>query len=133
MATSKTVLHTDRAPAAVGPYSQGVRASSLIFTAGMIPLDPATGKLVEGDIEPQTRRTLENLKALLEDSKSSLRNVVKTTVFLRNMDDFKRFNAIYAEFFAEECPARSTVEVSRIALDALVEVEAIAFVDEIDG
>ena len=127
---SKQILTSSKAPAAVGPYSQAVRAGNLIFTAGMIALDPATGAIVEGNIEEHTRRTLENLKALLEDQGVPLGNVLKTTVFLKNMADFKRFNAIYAEYFSGECPARSTVEVSRIALDSLVEVEAIAVVDE---
>ena len=127
---SKQILTSTKAPAAVGPYSQAVRVGNLIFTAGMIALDPATGAIVEGGIEEQTRRTLDNLKGLLEDQGVPLGNVLKTTVFLKNMADFKRFNAVYAEYFSGECPARSTVEVTRIALDSLVEVEAIAVVDE---
>ena len=127
---SKQILTSTKAPAAVGPYSQAVRVGNLIFTAGMIALDPATGAIVEGGIEEQTRRTLDNLKGLLEDQGVPLGNVLKTTVVLKNMADFKRFNAVYAEYFSGECPARSTVEVTRIALDSLVEVEAIAVVDE---
>ena len=127
---SKQILTSTKAPAAVGPYSQAVRVGNLIFTAGMIALDPATGAIVEGGIEEQTRRTLDNLKGLLEDQGVPLGNVLKTTVFLKNMADFKRFNALYAEYFRGESPARSTVEVTRIALDSLVEVEAIAVVDE---
>ena len=127
---SKQILTSTNAPAAVGPYSQAVRVGNLIFTAGMIALDPATGAIVEGGIEEQTRRTLDNLKGLLEDQGVPLGNVLKTTVYLKNMADFKRFNAVYAEYFSGECPARSTVEVTRIALDSLVEVEAIAVVDE---
>ena len=125
----RQVVATDRAPAAVGPYSQAIRVDHTVFTAGQIGLDPQTGQLVEGGIEAQTRQALQNLAAVLEAAGSSLENVVKTTVFLANMDDFAEMNRVYAEFFPEAPPARSTVEVSRLPLGALVEIEAIALVE----
>lgn len=124
----RTVVITDQAPAAVGPYSQGVRIGNLVYTAGQIPLDPATGKLVEGGIEAQTRRALQNLQAVLEAAGSSLANVVKTTVFLQDMGDFGAMNGIYAQFFGGSPPARSAVQVAALPLGAQVEIEAIALV-----
>jgi len=124
----REVIATRKAPAAVGPYSQAIRVGDLVFTAGQLAIDPAIGKLVEGGIEKQTRQVLRNIAAVLEVAGSSLGNVVKTTVFLKDMGDFKAMNGVYAEFFAKEPPARSTVEVANLPLGALVEIDAIAVV-----
>ena len=118
-------IHTDRAPAAVGPYSQAVRAGNLLITSGQLGLDPLTGNLPEG-VEAQTKQSLENIGTILTEAGLSLTNVVKTTVFIRNMDDFARVNGIYASFFGEHKPARSCVEVSALPKNGLVEIEAIA-------
>ena len=126
MADPKQCLHSDRIPPAVGPYSQAVRHGGLLFCSGMIPLDPETRKVVAGGIAEQTRQVLDNLTRLLEDCGSSPAQVLKTTVFLQNMEHFAEFNAIYAEYFPQEPPARSTVQVARLPLDVLIEVEAIA-------
>jgi len=126
---SKQVIATDKAPAAIGPYSQAVRVGNLLFTAGQIPLDPATGLVVAGDIKAQTARVLENLKAIVEAGGSSLDKVVKTTVFLKDFNDFAAMNAIYESYLGGEGvppPARSTVEVARLPKDVLVEIELIA-------
>ena len=123
---NREIIATDRAPAAVGPYSQGVRLDGLLFTAGQIPLDPATGQLVEGGIEAQTRQSLANLQAILEAAGSSLADVVKVTVFLIDMTEFKAMNGVYAEFFPDSPPARSAVQVGALPLGARVEIEAIA-------
>lgn len=122
----KTIVSTDKAPAAIGPYSQAVKVGNLLFTSGMIPIDPATNTLVEGGIEVQAERALENVKALLEASGTSLDEVVKTVVFIKNMDDFAKVNEIYAKYFTKDFPARSCVEVARLPKDVLIEVEAIA-------
>jgi len=124
----REIIATDRAPAAVGPYSQAVRVGDFVFTAGQLAIDPSTGKLVEGGIEEQTRQVLRNIAAVLEAAGSSLDKVVKTTVFLGNMGDFKSMNKVYGEFFSDQPPARSTVEVGDLALGALLEIEAIAIV-----
>lgn len=129
LGVERRVIATDRAPAAVGPYSQAIRVDHTVFTAGQIGLDPQTGELVEGGIVAQTRQALQNLAAVLEAAGTSLQNVVKTTVFLANMDDFPEMNRVYAEFFPEAPPARSTVEVARLPLGALVEIEAVALVE----
>ena len=123
---SKEIVSTDRAPAAVGPYSQAVHTGNLVYTAGQIPLDPATGNIVEGDIGAQVEQALKNLQAVLEAAGSGLEQVIKTTVFLQNMDDFAALNDVYARFFSGEPPARSAVEVARLPLGALVEIEAVA-------
>lgn len=124
---SKNTIHTPNAPAPVGPYSQAIEAGGFIFTAGQIPLDPETGKPVHGPVEAQTRQVLENLKAVLEAAGSGLHNVVKTTVFLQDMNDFPYMNAVYEEYFGtENAPARSAVEVARLPKDVDVEIEAIA-------
>ena len=126
----KEVVATSGAPAAIGPYSQAIRVQSLLFTAGQIPLDPATGKLVAGDIRAQTTRVLENLEAVLTAAGSSLGDVVKTTCFLANLDDFAAFNEVYARFFTTQPPARSTVQAARLPAGAQVEVECIALCGE---
>ncbi len=123
---AKQVISTERAPKAIGPYSQGVRVGNLVFTAGQIALDPATGKLIDGGIAAQTERVMENLKAILEAAGSSLDRVVKTTCFLANLDDFAEFNAVYGRYFGENPPPRSTVQAARLPAGALVEVECIA-------
>jgi len=117
---------TDKAPAAVGPYSQAIRAGDFVFTAGQLGLNPATGKLVEGGIEAQTRQALTNLSAVLEAAGASLAQVVKTTVFLHDIGDFKAMNGVYAQFFAANPPARSAVQVAALPLSGLVEIEAVA-------
>jgi 2-iminobutanoate/2-iminopropanoate deaminase len=129
MAQIKTMISTTQAPAAIGSYSQAIRIGDLLFTSGQIALDPATGALVAGGIQEQTTRVLDNLTAVLGEADLDLSNVVKTTVFLKNMDDFAAMNEIYARYFAPEGvvpPARSTVEVARLPKDALVEIEVIA-------
>ena len=122
----RQVVSTDAAPKAFGPYSQAVWAGDLLFCAGQIPLDPATGNMVVGGITEQTTRVLENIRALLRSQNLDLANVVKTTVFLTDLNHFPTINAVYAQFFAQAPPARSTVQVTRLPKDALVEIEAIA-------
>ncbi|MBR6469525.1 MAG: RidA family protein [Lachnospiraceae bacterium] len=122
----KKIISTDMAPAAIGPYSQAVRAGDLIYTSGMIPVIPKTGEIVEG-VEAQARQVLNNVRSLLEASGSSMDRVIKTTVFIKDMNDFSKINAVYAEFFEEgSYPARSCVEVARLPKDVLMEMEAIA-------
>jgi 2-iminobutanoate/2-iminopropanoate deaminase len=121
-----TVVATDKAPGAIGPYSQAIKVGGLVFTAGQIPLDPATGKLVEGDIAAQAEQVMKNLQAILEASNSSLARVVKTTCFLTNLDDFATFNEVYGRYFSENRPARSTVQAARLPAGANVEVECVA-------
>jgi len=126
---SKKAIVSSGAPAAIGPYSQAIRAGNLVFTAGQIPLDPATGQVVAPGIAEQTTRVLESLKAILEEAGSSLAQVVKATVFLKDFNDFAAMNAVYGAFLAPEgvtAPARSTVEVSRLPKDVLVEIEVVA-------
>ncbi len=124
----RELASTSGAPRAIGPYSQAVKAGGFIFTSGQIALDPATGAVAGGDVQAQTRRALLNLKAVLEAAGSSMARAVKTTVFLKNMGDFAAMNQVYAEFFPDAPPARSTVEVARLPKDALVEIEAVAIV-----
>ena len=127
--TPKIPIATPNAPAAIGPYSQAIRIGDFLYTSGQVALDPATGQIVAGGIEAQTTRVLENLKAVLEAAGASLGQVVKTLVFLRDMNDFSAMNAIYGKYLAPEgtiAPARSTVEVSRLPKDSLVEIEVIA-------
>jgi len=124
----RTIVKTDQAPEAIGPYSQGVvvEAGQLVFTAGQISMDPKTGCLVEGDIEVQTKRAIENLRAVLEAAGTGLDRVVKTTVFLKDMNDFPRMNRVYEAYFGENPPARSAVEVARLPKDVLIEIECVA-------
>ncbi len=119
-------IETGRAPAPIGPYSQAIRAGGFVFLSGQIPLDPATGAIVTGDISAQTRQVLKNLSAVLEAAGSSLAKVVKTSVFLKNLDDFASFNSVYAEFLGEAKPARSTVQAARLPREVLVEIDVIA-------
>ena len=121
-------VSTPHAPKAIGPYSQAVRANGFLFLSGQIPLDPATGQLVEGDVAAQTERVLQNIDAVLKAAGSSLGSVVKTTVFLKDMGDFARMNEVYGRFFAVEPPARSTVEAARLPRDVRVEIEVVAAV-----
>jgi 2-iminobutanoate/2-iminopropanoate deaminase len=123
------IVSTDRAPTAIGPYSQAVVSNGFAFLSGQIPLDPATGQLIAGDVSVQTARVLENLRAVLEACGSSVRQVVKTTVFLKDMGEFAQMNEVYAKYFSENPPARSTVEASRLPRDVRVEIDCIARVD----
>ena len=124
----KKIIHTDKAPQAIGPYSQAVRTEHMVYTAGQIGLDPATMEIVSGGVEAETRQVLNNLKQVLEAANSGLNYVVKTTVFLHDMADFPKMNAIYAEFFPENPPARSTVAAAALPKGVAVEIEAIALV-----
>jgi 2-iminobutanoate/2-iminopropanoate deaminase len=128
---TSTVISTSNAPAAIGPYSQAVVSNGFAFLSGQIPLDPATGKLVEGDIAAQTARVLENLKAVLEACGSSPAQVVKTTVYLKDMAEFARMNEIYATYFPERPPARATVEAARLPRDVRVEIDCVAAVEDL--
>jgi 2-iminobutanoate/2-iminopropanoate deaminase len=121
----REIIATENAPAAIGPYSQAVRYGNLLFISGQISLDPGTGEIIAGDIEAQTSRVLENLKAIVEAGGMELGHVLKCTCFLKNMEDFAKFNAVYNAYFAEVLPARETVEVSRLPKDVLVEISAI--------
>lgn len=123
---SRERIVTERAPAAIGPYSQAIVCGDLVFTSGQIALDPATGQMVEGDVRAQARQVLQNVQALLEASNSSLAQVLKTTVFLISLDDYAAVNEVYAEFFADVPPARSAVAVAGLPRNALVEVETVA-------
>jgi 2-iminobutanoate/2-iminopropanoate deaminase len=122
----KEVISTDKGPKAIGPYSQAIKANGLIFTAGQIPFDPATGQIIEGDIARQTARVFENLKAIVEAAGSSLEKVVKTTVYLKDMNDFAAMNEVYGRYLSLDPPARSTVEVARLPRDVRVEIDLIA-------
>jgi 2-iminobutanoate/2-iminopropanoate deaminase len=122
----KEIVSTDTAPAAIGPYSQAIKANGFVFTSGVIPVDPATAKVVEGGITEQATQVLENLEAVLAASGSSLKQTVKTTCFLADLNDFATFNGIYATYFDADPPARSTVQVAKLPLGVLVEVECVA-------
>ena len=129
----KQIIATEEAPAAVGPYSQGVQAGDFIFTAGQLGIIPGTKEFAGPDIESQTRQALENLKAVLEAGGSCLKHAIKTTVFLQDIGEFSRMNAIYAEFFPENPPARSAVQVTALPLGGRVEIEAVALACECEG
>jgi 2-iminobutanoate/2-iminopropanoate deaminase len=130
MTLKREIVSTTEAPAAVGPYSQAVRVGNLIYTAGQIPLVPGTGKLVEGDIQVQTRQVMQNLSHILSAVGSSLAQVVKTTIFLADMADFAAVNEVYASFYKSNYPARSTVQVSALPLGARIEIEVVAVIGE---
>jgi 2-iminobutanoate/2-iminopropanoate deaminase len=126
--SNKKVIRTNKAPVPIGPYNQAVVTGKLIYTAGQIAIDPKTNSICYGSVHEQTRIILGNIKIILEEAGSSLKNVIKTTVYLKNMDDFQSMSAVYAEFFNDEksAPARSTIEVARLPKDVLVEIEAVA-------
>jgi len=125
----REVIATEQAPRAIGPYSQAIRAGNLLFCSGQIPIDPSTGEFVSGGVAEQTEQVMRNLSALLSAGQSSLKQVVKTTVFLADMDDFTAMNEVYGRFFGENPPARATVQAARLPRDARVEIEAIAIID----
>jgi len=126
----KEIIINEKAPAAIGPYSPALKIGNLVFVSGQLPIDPVIGEIVKGEIEAQARRSLENLKAVLEPYSISVENVVKTTIFLKDMNNFSRINKIYGEYFTGQFPARSCVEVSRLPKDAEIEIEAIAYCNE---
>ncbi len=125
----RTPITTSQAPAAIGPYNQAIRCGQFIYTSGQIPMDPATSEIVSNEIQAQTHRVIQNLQAVLEAAGSSLHNVIKTTVFLANMNDFQAMNAVYASYFGDVPPARSTVAVAELPRRALVEIECVALVE----
>ncbi len=124
----KNIINTDKAPAAVGPYNQAISIDKFVFTSGQIPMDPGSGKIVKGGIQQQTRQVLENLKAVLEASGSTLSKVVKATVYLDDINNFPQFNRVYEEYFPTEPPARSTVQVAALPMGASVEMDLIAMI-----
>jgi 2-iminobutanoate/2-iminopropanoate deaminase len=124
----KKVIQTERAPKAIGPYSQAIQAGNFLFLSGQIPLDPETGELVKGDIGQQTKQLLENIKGILESQELGMEDVVKVTIFLRDIGNFNRVNEVYATYFPPPAPARSTVEVAKLPRNAEVEIEAIALI-----
>ncbi len=126
----KKLISTDKAPAAIGPYSQAIQFSGLLFVSGQIAIDPKTGEFAEGGIEAQTEQVLENLKAIIEEAGMTLKNVLKCSCFLKNMEDFVTFNSVYDRYFGETPPARETIEVARLPKDAMVEVSAICGVEK---
>jgi 2-iminobutanoate/2-iminopropanoate deaminase len=126
--TTKEVISTEGAPKAIGPYSQAIRAGGLLFTSGQVAIDPATQQVIAGDVSAQTDRVLKNLSAILQASGSTMEQVLRCTVFLKNMGDFAAMNEVYGKYFKESPPARSTVEVARLPKDVLVEIDVIALV-----
>jgi len=125
----KEIITNRKAPAAIGPYSAALKIGNLVFASGQLPINPATGEIVKGEIEAQAKRSLENLKAVLEPYSIGLENIVKTTIFLKDMTYFSRVNKVYSEYFTSQFPARSCVEVARLPKDAEIEIEAIAYCD----
>lgn len=123
--STRTIISTDKAPGAIGPYSQAVKTDSMVFVSGQLALDPATGNLVNGDIKSETRQAMKNLKTILEAAGSSLEKVIKTTLFIKEMNDFSEINEAYGEFFQNNPPARACVEVARLPKDANFEIEAV--------
>lgn len=126
----RDIIKTESAPAAIGPYSQAVRAGNFVFASGQIPIDPKTGEFVEGGVAEQTEQVMRNLSAVLEAAGSGLDRIIKTTVFLADMNDFAAMNEVYGRFFREDPPARATVQAARLPRDARVEIEAIALVEK---
>ncbi len=124
----KKVIQTEKAPRAIGPYSQAIHAGSFLFLSGQIPLDPKTGELVKGDIRQQTKQVLENLKGIVESEKLEMKDVVKVTIFLKDIGNFNQVNEVYATYFPSSPPARSTVQVAKLPRDAEIEIEAIALI-----
>ena len=125
---NKRVIQTEKAPKAIGPYSQAIQAGNFLFLSGQIPLDPKTGELVKGDIRKQTQQVLENIKGVLESQKLGMENVVKATIFLKDIANFNQVNEVYATYFPSSPPARSTVQVAKLPKDADIEIEAIALI-----
>lgn len=126
---NKEIISTKKAPVAIGPYSQAIKVGNLLFSSGQIPLDPSTGELVNSDIKTATRRVLENLRGILDEAGTCFENVIKTVVYLKDMEDFVAVNEIYSEYFTTKEPARSCVQVAKLPKDAMVEIEIIAMVD----
>jgi 2-iminobutanoate/2-iminopropanoate deaminase len=124
----KNIVSTKNAPAAIGPYSQAVKLGNLVFTSGQIPVEPASGEIIPGGVEAQSRQVLKNLEEVLKAAGTALNNVLKTTLFIKDMDDFALINEVYTKFFGVEPPARSCVEVARLPKDVLIEIEAIAYI-----
>ena len=127
---TREIIATDRAPGAIGPYSQAVRAGDFVFCSGQIPIDPATGEFVQGGVREQTHQVLKNLSEVLKAAGSSLKGVIKTTVFVEDMNDFAEMNQVYAKYFTENFPARATVQAARLPKDAKVEIECIALIEQ---
>lgn len=125
----RKVINTLKAPSAIGPYSQAIKVGQMLFTSGQIPIDPATGELVNDDIKKATERVMENLKAILEEAGTSLSNVVKTVIFIKDMNNFSAINEVYGKYFTNNPPARSCVEVARLPKDVQIEIEAVALVE----
>ena len=125
----KTIIHTKDAPAAIGPYSQAVKTGNLLFVSGQIPIDPETGTVIIGGVEAATHRVMKNIENILAEASATLDHVVKTTIFLKSMDDFAKVNAVYASYFTSNFPARETVEVSKLPKDVEVEISVIAALD----
>jgi 2-iminobutanoate/2-iminopropanoate deaminase len=127
----KEVIYTDKAPKPIGPYSQAIKVGSWLFLSGQIPIDPRSGDIIEGDIEVQTRRVLENIKAILENAGFTLGDIVKVTVYLVDLNDFPRFNKVYSEYFKDKPPARTTVQVAALPRSVRIEIDAIAYKENV--